>query len=126
MAERIAPHRWPQLISTRVPAGLAPRLPPMSRSHVERRLSEVSTRLKALRDELAVSDEQLAHLADTAEDARLRALVSETPVAEREFHEAQRHADAMARHRAELVAAIERLEATQDELLDRLTAEVKP
>lgn len=42
------------------------------------------------------------------------------------WHEAQRHADAMARHRAELVAAIERLEATQDELLDRLTAEVKP
>jgi len=98
----------------------------MSRSHVERRLSEVSTRLKALRDELAVSDEQLAHLADTAEDARLRALVSETPIAEREFHEAQRHADAMARHRAELIAAIERLEATQDELLDRLTADAKP
>ncbi|MGV3758907.1 MAG: hypothetical protein ACO1PW_05100 [Actinomycetota bacterium] len=98
----------------------------MSRSLVERRLSEVSTRLRALRAELAVSDEQLAVLADAADDARLRALVSETPVAGREHHEAQRHAEAMARHRAELAAEVARLEATQDELLDRLTAEAKP
>jgi len=98
----------------------------MSRSLVERRLSEVSTRLRALRTELAVSDEQLAVLADAADDARLRALVSETPVAGREHHEAQRHAEAMARHRAELAAELARLEATQDELLDRLTAEAKP
>jgi chromosome segregation ATPase len=98
----------------------------MSRSLVERRLSEVSTRLRALRAELAVSDEQLAVLADAADDARLRALVSETPVAGREHHEAQRHADAMARHRAELAEEVARLEATQDELLDRLTAEAKP
>lgn len=98
----------------------------MSRSLVERRLSEVSTRLRALRAELAVSDEQMAVLADAADDARLRALVSETPVAGREHHEAQRHAEAMARHRAELAAEITRLEATQDELLDRLTAEAKP
>jgi hypothetical protein len=98
----------------------------MSRSLVERRLSEVSTRLRALRAELAVSDEQLAVLADAADDARLRALVSETPVAGREHHEAQRHAEAMARHRAELAAELARLEATQDELLDRLTAEAKP
>ena len=98
----------------------------MSRSLVERRLSEVSTRLRALRAELAVSDEQMAVLADAADDARLRALVSETPVAGREHHEAQRRAEAMARHRAELAAEITRLEATQDELLDRLTAEAKP
>lgn len=98
----------------------------MSRSIVERRLSEVSTRLRALRAELAVSDEQMAVLADAADDARLRALVSETPVAGREHHEAQRHAEAMARHRAGLAEEIARLEATQDELLDRLTAEAKP
>ncbi|MFP5256591.1 MAG: hypothetical protein ACLGI8_12175 [Acidimicrobiia bacterium] len=98
----------------------------MSRSLVERRLSEVSIRLRALREELAVSDEQLAVLADAADDARLRALVSETPVAGREHHEAQRHAEAMARHRAELAEEIARLEATQDELLDRLTAQAKP
>jgi hypothetical protein len=95
----------------------------MSRSLVERRLTEVATRLRQLRDDLAVSDEQLAHLAEAADDARLRSLVSETPLADREHHEAQRHADAMQRHRADLLAGIARLEQTQDELLDRLLAE---
>jgi hypothetical protein len=98
----------------------------MSRSLVERRLAEVSSRLRQLRDDLAVSEEQLAHLAETADDARLRSLVSETPLADREHHEAQRHADAMQRHRADLLESIARLEQTQDELLDRLMAESKP
>jgi hypothetical protein len=98
----------------------------MSRSLVERRLTEVSSRLRQLRDDLAVSDEQLAHLAEAADDARLRSLVSETPLADREHHDAQRHADAMQRHRADLLDNIARLEQTQDELLDRLMAESKP
>jgi hypothetical protein len=98
----------------------------MSKSLVERRLAEVSSRLRQLRDDLAVSDEQLAFLAEAADDARLRSLVSETPLADREHHDAQRHADAMQRHRAELLDSIARLEQTQDELLDRLMAESKP
>lgn len=98
----------------------------MSRSLVERRLSEVSSRLRQLRDDLAVSEEQLAHLAEAADDARLRSLLSETPLADREHHDAQRHADAMQRHRADLLEGIARLEQTQDELLDRLVAESKP
>lgn len=95
----------------------------MSRSKVERRLSEVADRLRRLREELRVADEQLAQLVEEADDARLRALVSETPLADREHHEAQRHADAMARHRAEVAESIARLEQTQDELLDQLVAE---
>jgi hypothetical protein len=94
----------------------------MSRSLIERRLFEVAERLKALRDELRVADEQLAVLADAADDARLRALVSETPLAGREHTEAQRHADAMSRHRADVLAQLAELERTQDELLDRLLA----
>jgi hypothetical protein len=90
---------------------------------LERRLTEVATRLKQLRSELLVSDEQLHALADAAEDARLRALVSETPLADQEHHEAQKHADAMQRHRAEVASTIDQLERRQDELLDRLTAE---
>ena len=95
----------------------------MSRSLLERRLAEVGSRLRELREELAVADEQLAQLAETADDARLRALVSETPLADREHREARRHADAMARHRAEVIEAIRKLEADQDDLLDRLIAE---
>lgn len=95
----------------------------MARSLVERRLIEVGDRLKALRADLAVADEQLAVLAAEADDTRLRSLVSETPIADREHRDAQRHADAMDRHRGEVSAEIARLEATQDELLDRLILE---
>jgi hypothetical protein len=95
----------------------------MSRWLLERRLSEISERLKRLRGELAVVDEQLAFFADAADEARLRALVAETPLADRENHEAQKHADAMARERASIVASIQELERSQDELLDRLVAD---
>jgi hypothetical protein len=95
----------------------------MSRTLIERRLTEVGERLRALREELRVVDEQLAVLADAADDSGIRALVSETPLAAREHREAQRHADAMRRRRVEVVAEVARLEAAQDELLDRLVAE---
>jgi chromosome segregation ATPase len=91
---------------------------------VERRLSDSAQRLKRLRTELSVVDEQLAALADAADDSRLRALVSETPLADREHRENQRHADAMARHRADLASTIADLERSQDELLDRLGSEI--
>jgi hypothetical protein len=94
----------------------------MARAGVERKLRAVGQRLKALREELAVADEHLAQLGDEAEDARIRALVSETALAQREHQEAERHAAAMARHRDEVVAEIERLERDQDDLLDRFGA----
>jgi predicted nucleic acid-binding Zn-ribbon protein len=92
----------------------------MSRSLIERRLSGVTERLKQVRAELAVVDEQLAFLVEAADEARLRALVSETPLADREHKDAEKHADAMRRHRAALAAQIEELRHAQDELLDRL------
>jgi len=95
----------------------------MSRALIERRLKEVHERVRRARQELAVIEEQLAVLTDTAEDARLRALVSETPLANREHHEAQRHADAMARSRAAVQASIAELERAQDDLLDRLVVD---
>ena len=97
----------------------------MSRWLVERRLSDVSARLKRLRGELQVIDEQLVFLADAADEARLRALVSETPLADKEHREAQKHADAMARQRADVVASVGELERSQDELLDKLVAETR-
>lgn len=95
----------------------------MSKSTVERRLRQVGQRLKQLREELTVSAEQLTHLAEAADDARLRALVSETPVSDKDHRQAERHADAMRRHREAVVEEITRLETEQDELLDRLLAE---
>ncbi|MBU6330585.1 MAG: hypothetical protein KGR18_11615 [Acidobacteria bacterium] len=93
----------------------------MNRTLLERRLSELSAQLRELRRELAVADEQLASLAEVADDARLRSLVSETPLAEREHREASRHAEAMGRHRSEVIADMARIEQQQDELLDRLS-----
>jgi hypothetical protein len=94
----------------------------MSRALVEQRLTELSERLRATRRELAIADEQLRSLADDADEARLRSLVSETPLAEQEHREASRHAEAMARHRDSVRASIEAMERAQDDLLDRLIA----
>ena len=51
----------------------------MGQRLVERRLRETTARLRALREELAIVEEQLAHLSDDADDKALRSLVSETP-----------------------------------------------
>ena len=74
----------------------------MKRDDVERRLMEVHARLVRARQELAVVEEQLEVFLETADEARIRALVSETPLADRDWHDAQRHAagyDAQPRHR---------------------------
>ena len=93
----------------------------MGQRMVERRLRETGDRLRRLREELQIVDEQLRHLADEADDKGLRALVSETPGADSEYREARRHADAMRAHREQVAASIAELEARQDSVLDRLS-----
>ncbi|MCB0997292.1 MAG: hypothetical protein KDB21_19500 [Acidimicrobiales bacterium] len=92
----------------------------MSKARIERRLQDVSDQLKQLRSELSVADEQLAHFADEADDARIRSLVSETPLASKEHREAARHVEAMRRHREQVADRIVELERSQDDLLDQL------
>jgi hypothetical protein len=89
---------------------------------IERRLRLVGRRLASVREELRITDEQLAHFADLTDDSRIRAMVSETPQADEEHRHAERTSSAMARHRAELVETISRLESEQDDLLDDLSA----
>jgi hypothetical protein len=96
----------------------------MPRTLLQRRLIDVSDRLKRLRAELAVSDEQCVFFEAEAEDARLRALVSETPLAEADARERRRHADAQSRHRDSLRRAVGELETEQNALLDRMAAEL--
>jgi len=93
---------------------------------VERRLTDVAGQLRNLRRDLIIADEQLAHLVDAADEARIRSLVSETPLAEREHREAVRHAEAMRRHRSEVASQVAQLDQTQDELLDRFLGEAEP
>jgi hypothetical protein len=89
---------------------------------LERRLKMISRRLSQLRVDLSLANEQLAHFAEESDDARLRALVSETPLSEHEHREAERSTTAMARHRDDLVERITRLEAEQDAVLDKLSS----
>lgn len=96
----------------------------MTRSILQRRLVDVSDRLKRLRAELAVTTEQASFLDDEADDARLRALVAETPLTDVEARDARRQADTMARHRDTLAVSIQALESEQDTLLDRMSAEL--
>jgi hypothetical protein len=96
----------------------------MTRTLLQRRLIDVSDRLKRLRSEFGVAEEQCAFLEAEAEDARLRSLVSETPLAEAEAHEMRRHADAQGRQRDALRRSIAELEREQDALLDRMAAEL--
>jgi chromosome segregation ATPase len=94
----------------------------MSSSILERRLVDISERLKRLRADLAVTQEQYAFMEEEADDARLRALVAETPLGEVEARDARRHADALGRQRDSLARTIGELEREQDVLLDRLAA----
>jgi hypothetical protein len=91
-----------------------------STSKLEHKLVDVNKRLQRAREELAVLDEQLVMFADTADETRIRALVSESPVDNQDHREAARHANAMRRSRAALAASIAELEKSQDDLLDRL------
>jgi len=93
----------------------------MRRSSIERRLNKATAQVKQARAELAVLDEQLVAFVDTADDARIRALVSDSPADGQEHRQASRHADAMTRSRVALVDTISALERHIDELLNDLT-----
>ena len=92
----------------------------MEQEDVRRRLTEVHELLVKARQELGIADEQLAVFDETADDARIRSLVSETPIANHEWTEARRHADAYRRGRDLTQARVAELERAQDELLAKL------
>lgn len=94
----------------------------MSRASIERKLRNLTEELSRLRGELAVLDEQLAHVADEADDARLRSLVSETPLAGEEHREAAKAVAAIQRDREAKMNRLTKLEAKQDALLDQLSS----
>jgi chromosome segregation ATPase len=94
----------------------------MAKWLLKRRLTVLSARLKTLRGEIDVADEQIRHLRDDAEDAETRAIVSENSAATREAREAREQVDAMRTHRDRMAREVAQLERQQDELLDQLTA----
>lgn len=93
----------------------------MSNAIVKWQLKKANTRLRALRAELEVLSEQQPYLADDADDMELRAIVDDSSHSRLVAREAGGHAAAHARAKAHALAEIARLEAKQDELLDRLS-----
>jgi len=95
-------------------------LTPMGQRQLQRRLAQASSRLREIEEELRIVDDQLGFLVGDADEKSLRALVSETPGAQFEHHEARKHADAMSRHRDDLRITLAELGMKLDDLLDRL------
>ncbi len=93
----------------------------MFRSSIEKRLTAVSRDLGSLREELNVIEEQHRQVADEADDCRLRAMVSETPLAEQEHREASKAVAAVTRDLESKRKRLQKLERRQDELLDSLS-----
>ena len=83
-------------------------------------MRKAGARLRTLRSELVVIDEQLTHLVEDEQDKSLRALVADNPSAAIEHREAAGHSEAMSEHRRHVVAEIQVLEVRQDQLLDEL------
>lgn len=92
----------------------------VSKRSLKRKLAKTSSRLTALRGELAALEEQMRHLADDAEDSAVRAMVADNTAATREAREAREHAEAYRRQHARVVAEMDELTRRQDELLDQL------
>lgn len=84
------------------------------------RLRTISAEIRELQTEVSILAEQVAFQTDVAEDARIRALVSETPIADREAREARQDLERLVRTRQELLERLERLRADQDRLLEQL------
>lgn len=87
---------------------------------IERRLSKVGSRLKTLRSELAVIDEQLLYLGADADDQAIRAMVAETASSSFEARSAQGNYANMTKHRLKVVAELAELNQRQDDLLDQM------
>jgi hypothetical protein len=88
---------------------------------LKRRLEDVQRQLAQARESLAVLEEQVAVWNDALDDARIRALVSETPLQSKEYDELSRHvmvANAEMQRRAN---EVRELKAQRDELLREWT-----
>ena len=88
--------------------------------HLQKTLSQIGDRLKQAREELRIVEEQLLFQMDVLEEAKTRMLVSETPLADREFRVARDDHERLVRQRDDFQTEIAELQAEQDRLLDRM------
>lgn len=84
------------------------------------RLARVHEELRRARGNVRVLREQVAYLAEVADAAETRHIVSETPLADREWRDARTDLDRHAALLEEARGEVEALTAERDRLLDRL------
>ncbi len=87
---------------------------------IQKNLSDLGEALNRAREELRIVEEQLLYQSDVFEEAKTRMLVSETPVADREFRIARDDLERLQRQRDRVIAEIGDLQREQDRLLDRM------
>ena len=85
--------------------------------NVKRRLLSLSDEIARVRTELSILREQLAFQDGVLEEARVRMLVAETPLADREFQVASEDYRRIERSVAEQELVMARLVEEQDRLL---------
>jgi len=95
----------------------------MFRKSLEKRLLEVSRRIKKEKEDLLVAEEQLISLIDNADEARIRSLVSETAISDNDRRDSARQSENMEKYCQKIRNEIQRLEEIQDGLLDKLNME---
>lgn len=88
--------------------------------NVTERLAALSAEIAEEQIQLRILDEQLLFQSEVADDARIRALVSETPLADRESHIASDDLRRLERSRDDARRRLEELRAEQDALLERM------
>ena len=95
----------------------------MFRKSLEKRLLEISRRIKKEKEDLLVAEEQLISLIDDADEARIRSLVSETAISDNDRRDSARQSQNMEKYCQKIRNEIQRLEEIQDGLLDKLNIE---
>ena len=88
--------------------------------NIEKSLAEIGDRLNKAKNDLRIVEEQLLFQMDVMEVAKTRALVAETPLADREYRTARDDHDRLVRQRDEAQRDILELQREQDRLLDRM------
>ena len=90
---------------------------------IAQRLRALSAEIATLQTEIGILEEQIAFQTEIADDARIRALVSETPLADRDAQVASGDLARIMRSRADALKRLEQLRADQDGLLERMLDE---
>jgi predicted nucleic acid-binding Zn-ribbon protein len=90
---------------------------------IAQRLRALSSEISSIQTEIGILEEQIAFQTEVADDARIRALVSETPLADRESQVASGDLARLMRLRTDALKRLEQLRADQDRLLERMIDE---